>query len=78
MFQELDLVVLTRDVGEYLLQKGDIGAVVHLYPSGEAAEVEFVNARGETVALLTLPTEDIRPFQGRDILHVREMAPAVA
>ena len=76
MFQELDLIVLTRDIADYRLQKGDIGTVVHIYGSGEACEVEFVNAQGDTVALLTLDVKDIRPLQGREILHVREMAQA--
>jgi hypothetical protein len=78
MFQELDLIVLTRDLPEYRLQKGDIGTVVHLYASGGACEVEFVNAQGDTVALLTLEAKDIRPLQGREILHVRELAQAMA
>ena len=78
MFQELEMVVLTHDVAEYWLKRGDIGTVVHLYASGEACEVEFVNARGDTVALLTLETQDIRPLQGLEILHVRELAQATA
>lgn len=78
MFQELDMVVLTHDVAEHRLQKGDIGTVVHLYASGEACEVEFVNARGDTVALVTLNPKDIRPLQGLEILHVRELAQATA
>lgn len=78
MFKELDLIVLTRDIAEHRLQKGDIGTVVHLYTSGGACEVEFVNARGDTVALLTLEAKDIRPLQGWEILHVRELAQATA
>lgn len=78
MFQELDLIVLTRELPEYRLQKGDIGTVVHLYASAGACEVEFVNAQGDTVALLTLEAKDIRPLQGREILHVRELAQAMA
>jgi len=78
MFQELEMVVLTQDVAEYRLKRGDIGTVVHLYASGEACEVEFVNARGDTVALLTLEAKDIRPLQGWEILHVRELAQATA
>jgi hypothetical protein len=78
MFQELDMVVLKHDVAEHRLQKGDIGTVVHLYSSGKACEVEFVNAQGDTVALLTLEAKDIRPLQGREILHVRELAQATA
>lgn len=71
--QELDLVVLTRDVEEFGLKSGDVGTVVHCYGQGEAFEVEFVEASGETVAVLTLTPADIRPLSGREILHVREL-----
>ncbi|MBM4273818.1 MAG: DUF4926 domain-containing protein [Deltaproteobacteria bacterium] len=71
MFQELDIVVLKRDIPEYHLKEGDIGAVVHCYRDRETFEVEFVTGQGETVALLTLSPESIRPVMGREILHVR-------
>lgn len=71
--QELDLVVLMQDVEEFGLKSGDVGTVVHCYGQGEAFEVEFVAASGETVAVLTLTPADIRPLSGREILHVREL-----
>lgn len=74
--KELDTVVLTRDIGEHGLKRGDIGAVVHCYPDGAAFEVEFVTAEGKTVAVLTLSPADIRPMADREILHVRKMAGA--
>jgi hypothetical protein len=74
MIRELDTVVLTRDLEEYGLREGDIGAVVHCYRDGTTYEVEFVSAEGATVALPTLKREDIRPVGGREILHVRELA----
>jgi hypothetical protein len=52
---------------------GDIGAVVHVYKDESAYEVEFVTGEGETVALLTLTSQDIRPMHEREILHVREL-----
>ncbi len=73
MIRELDSVVLTRDIPEYSLQQGDMGAVVHAYPNGTAYEVEFVTAEGETIALLTLTDADIRPRRGREILHARQL-----
>ena len=76
MIQELDTVVLTRDVDEHGLKRGDVGAVVHCYEDGAAFEVEFVTAEGRTVAVLTLNERDIRPLGERDILHVRELAVA--
>ncbi len=39
MFQEMDIVVLKRDVPEYGLKEGDIGAVVHCYWDSAAFEV---------------------------------------
>ncbi|MEK6538682.1 MAG: DUF4926 domain-containing protein [Nitrospirota bacterium] len=74
MIQELDTVVLTRDIEEYGLKKGDIGAVVHCYSDGTALEVEFVTAKGKTIALLTLKDADIRSMKSKEILHVREVA----
>jgi hypothetical protein len=73
MFQELDTVVLTRDMPKYGLKQGDIGAVVHCYTDNAAFEIEFVTADGKTVALLTLEQTDIRPISGREVLHAREL-----
>lgn len=60
MFKELDTVVLTHDIKEHALKEGDMGVVVNVYHKNEAYEVEFVTAKGETVALLTLNPSDIR------------------
>lgn len=75
MFRELDTVVLTRDIAEHALKKGDVGAIVHCYADEKAFEVEFVTAKADTVALLTLPSADIRPMNSGEILHVRELTP---
>ena len=71
--EELETVVLGRDVPEHGLKSGDIGAVVHRYADSKAFEVEFVTAEGKTIALLTLAEEDIRPIRTGEILHVREL-----
>ncbi|MGC9523491.1 MAG: DUF4926 domain-containing protein [Anaerolineae bacterium] len=76
MIRELDTVVLARDVDEHGLKRGDIGAVVHRYADGQAFEVEFVTGEGETIAVLTLSPDDIRPVGRKEILHVRELATA--
>ncbi len=72
MIQELDTVVLMHDIAEKGLQKGDVGAVV--FCGEKIYEVEFVSADGRTIAVLTLTGIDIRPVQGKEILHVRELA----
>jgi hypothetical protein len=72
--EELDTVVLLRDIEEQGLEQGDIGAVVHRYANADAYEVEFVTGKGDTVAVLTLDPDDIRPMDRREILHARPLA----
>jgi hypothetical protein len=74
MLKELDTVVLTHDIPEQGLRKGDLGAVVLCHEGGEHYEVEFVTGDGKTVALLTLSKQDIRLRRDQEILHVREYA----
>lgn len=69
--KELELVVLKRDIPEHGLTCGDVGTIVHVYEDGEAYEVEFVLASGETLAVLTLEAGDVRPRGGQEILHAR-------
>jgi hypothetical protein len=69
-YRVLDTIVLDRDVPEYGLRKGDLGAVVEVYePDG--LEVEFVTASGRTAALLTLGIQDVRPVADDDLVAVR-------
>jgi hypothetical protein len=76
MVNELNIVALARDVPEHGLQAGDVGTVVHTYQDGNALEVEFVTAGGKTIAVLTLRHADVRPMEGEQILHIRELTPA--
>jgi hypothetical protein len=76
MIKELDTVVLSRDLPDYGLRRGDIGAVVHSYKEGEAFEVEFITGHGETLAVVTLKTKDVRLMDDKEILHVRKLAAA--
>ena len=46
MINELDLVVLKRDVPSERLTAGDVGTVVLVHQEGEAFEVEFMTYRG--------------------------------
>ncbi len=66
----LDTVVLKLDLPEHGLRAGDLGAVVELYGS-DGIEVEFVRASGQTKALVTLKTADVRSVGESDMLTVR-------
>jgi hypothetical protein len=74
MIEDLDCVVLTRDIPEKRLKAGDVGAVVMVYKDGEAFEVEFVTLDGDTFALETLMAADLRLARGMEIAHAREVA----
>ncbi len=74
MIKELDTVVLGRGLPDHGLERGDVGAVVHVYDEGKAYEVEFVTAAGSTVAVITVEPGDIRPMASTEILHARELA----
>ena len=70
---ELDTVVLLNNIKDHSLKSGDIGTIVHVYPDGKAYEVEFIFGQGQTVAVLTLETNEIRPLTDKEIFHVREL-----
>lgn len=74
MIEELSSVVLNRDFPEYGLVAGDVGTVVHRYSDGSAFEIELLRGDGTTIAVVTAERSDIRPMQGRDVLHVRSLA----
>ena len=73
MINELDPAVLTRDVPEHGLVRGDVGTVVYRSPDGLSFEVEFVTAGGRTVTVLTLNSADIRSLTPDEILHARKL-----
>jgi hypothetical protein len=72
MFELLDTVVLTRDVPEAGLRRGDLGAIVEVH-GPNAFEVEFVAAFGRTQALVTLAANDIRHVGDQDLVSVRPL-----
>ena len=74
--KEHDRVVLTFSVPEAGLEAGDVGTVVHVYSDGLAYEVEFVALDGETAAVVTLETNQLRPVRKQEIAHARTLAVA--
>jgi len=66
--------VLTQDIDAAGLRAGDIGTVVMVHAKGAAYEVEFMTLGGQTLAVLTLSSEQIRPVDPGEIAHVRQVA----
>lgn len=73
MIEELEDMILTCDLPEHGLAKGDIGTVVLLHKEAKGYEVEFTTLDGETVAIVTLMSGQVRPSKPREIAHVRDL-----
>jgi len=71
---ELDRVVLTEHLPELGLEAGDIGTVVLVHEAGKGFEVEFVTLDGETYAVTTLTSDEVRPIDRNEIAHARVLA----
>jgi hypothetical protein len=76
MIKELDDVVLRVDLPQAGLAAGDVGTVVLVHRGGDGFEVEFTALNGETVAVVTLRADEVRPVGRREISHVRDLVPA--
>jgi hypothetical protein len=60
MINELEAVVLTTDLPEHGLKAGDLGTVVLVHRHVDY-EVEFMTLDGETVAVVSLSPDQVRP-----------------
>ena len=72
--REHDLVVLTAEIPAEGLQPGDVGTVVLVHRAETGYEVEFATLAGETLAVVTVPANSIRPVGDNEIAHVRRVA----
>jgi len=75
MIKEHDSVVLAEDLPSEKL-KGDIGTIVHIHGKDEGYEVEFTTLAGQTLTVVALSPQQVRPISPRDLAHVRELAAA--
>ena len=70
MLKELDTVVLTEDLAQQGLKRGDVGTVV-LRHDDVGYEVEFVSLKGETLAVVSLTSRQVRALGEREIAQAR-------
>ena len=50
--------------------------MVHVYKDGLAYEVEFTTLDGETAAVVTVDSSQVRPVGKREIAHARTLTAA--
>lgn len=75
MFDELSTVALTEDLPEYGLRVGDLGTIVLIH-TGKGYEVEFMTLDGETIAVVSLRSQQVRAVGKREVAQARALAPA--
>ena len=71
MIEEFSHAILTVDVPEHGLRAGDVGTVVMVHEAGAGYTVEFMTLGGETVAVVTVPGDGVRPAGPDEIAHAR-------
>lgn len=79
LLAEHALVVLTRDLPAEDVRAGDVGVVLLAHPgragSPPGYTVEVTTLTGETVAVIDVPADTVRPAAEHDVRHVRSAAP---
>ena len=73
MISETDTVVLTEELPDFGLEPGDLGTVVLVHPQG-GYEVEFMTLEGETLAVVSLFPQQVRPVGRREVAQARVVA----
>ena len=78
MIEPFKDVVLLHDVPEKSLRAGDIGVVVEVFRGREDVTpgymIEFMTLTGETVAVVDVTADAVRPVSERDMPQARAIA----
>jgi hypothetical protein len=61
--KELEAVALTEDAPEHGLKAGDVGTIVLVHGDEAGYEVEFTTPDGDTLAVVTLASPQMRQAQ---------------
>ncbi|HSN71020.1 MAG TPA: DUF4926 domain-containing protein [Steroidobacteraceae bacterium] len=72
--KELDSIVLTEALPDAAFEPGDVGTVVMIHGDGAGYDIEFTTSTGETLAVVTVPADAVRPVTANEIAHARRVA----
>jgi hypothetical protein len=78
-FKLFEEVVLLKDIPEKNFKKGDVATIVehHSVSKGEDGySLEIFNAKGDTIAVLTVTESSITPLNENEIFSVRSFKAA--
>lgn len=66
--------VLTTDLPDHRFKAGDVGVVVDIHQQGAAYEIEFMTLSGETIDVVTVTAQQVRPVMENDMPTARRLA----
>jgi hypothetical protein len=72
MLKELERAVLTCDLPDHGLKRGDVGTIVLVHET-PGYEIEFMTLMGDTVAVVSVSTHQVRSITHREIAHSRSL-----
>lgn len=78
-FKLYEEVVLTKDIPDKGLKKGDVATIVEHHPVSDGEDgysLELFNALGDTIAVITVAESAIEPLKEDEIFSVRSFAAA--
>ena len=77
IYQLFEDVVLTKDISEKGLRKGDVATVVDYHPVAgdeDGYSLEIFNALGETITVITVAESAIAPLTANEVFSVRPLS----
>jgi hypothetical protein len=74
MIREHKRGILTVDLPAYQLKAGDVGTIVHVYTENRGYEIEFFTVDGQTLDVITVTADQVRPVGKLEVLHARSLA----
>ena len=79
LLPEHAVVVLTRDLPDAGLRAGDVAVVLLAHPGREGIRpsytIEVTTVTGETMAVVDVAADAVRPAAEHDVRHARAVAP---
>ena len=76
-FELFQRVALNRDLPQHQLKKGDVATLIDFIPhphnGEEGCVLEVFNATGKSIAVVIVPTSDIKSLGNNEIFSVRSL-----
>ena len=66
-------IVVTESISEHGLEKRDVGTIGAVYTNGKGYEIKFTTYTGETIAVITVSSHQIRPLGEKELMSSRSL-----